>query len=208
MPTETFLKLPQEKKNKIIKSAKLEFTRANLQEASIKNIAQGAEMARASFYQYFESKEDLLNYILTKDGQSGYQKIIHILEKAKGDLFEASILFYDDIIQKSFDKNNMAFYQKVFENIKTSQDTIFTMQFHQKKKEKLKKALTLINVENLRIQKQEDLMIMINMLMTITKKAVVSSFQYDTKELARENYLRQLEMLQYGMLKKKEEKDV
>ena len=70
MPTETFLKLPQEKKNKIIKSAKLEFTRANLQEASIKNIAQGAEMARASFYQYFESKEDLLNYILTKDGQS------------------------------------------------------------------------------------------------------------------------------------------
>lgn len=60
MPKETFLKLPQEKKEKIIKAAKDEFKRAPLEQASIKNIVENAGIARGSFYQYFESKEDLM----------------------------------------------------------------------------------------------------------------------------------------------------
>lgn len=60
MPKETFLKLPQEKKEKIIKAAKNEFKRAPLEQASIKNIVEDAGIARGSFYQYFESKEDLM----------------------------------------------------------------------------------------------------------------------------------------------------
>ena len=60
MPKETFLKLPEEKKNKIIKAAKKEFERVPLEQASIKNIVEDAEISRGSFYQYFESKEDLL----------------------------------------------------------------------------------------------------------------------------------------------------
>ena len=60
MPKETFLKLPEEKKNKIIKAAKKEFERAPFEQTSIKNIVEDAEIARGSFYQYFESKEDLL----------------------------------------------------------------------------------------------------------------------------------------------------
>ena len=60
MPKETFLKLPEEKKNKIIKAAKKEFERAPFEQTSIKNIVEDADIARGSFYQYFESKEDLL----------------------------------------------------------------------------------------------------------------------------------------------------
>ena len=60
MPKETFLKLPEEKKQKIIKAAKKEFERVPIEEVSIKNIVENAEIARGSFYQYFESKEDLL----------------------------------------------------------------------------------------------------------------------------------------------------
>ena len=60
MPKETFLKLPEEKKHKIMKAAKKEFERVPFEQTSIKNIANEAEIARGSFYQYFESKEDLL----------------------------------------------------------------------------------------------------------------------------------------------------
>ena len=207
MPTETFLKLSQEKKNKIIESAKQEFTRANLQEASIKKITEGAKIARGSFYQYFESKEDLLRYILTEDEESIYQRMIHILEKSDGDVFEASIVMYDHIISKSFHRENMAFYKKVFENIKTGQDTIFTVDFHQEKEEKIRKAIEKINVKKLKVENQGDLTTIINLLVTITKKAVVSSFRYDTKEQARKNYLKQLEFLKYGIVKEKEEND-
>ena len=64
MPKDTFLNLSEDKKNKIINAAKKEFARVPIEEASIKNIVEEAEIARGSFYQYFESKEDLLKYIL------------------------------------------------------------------------------------------------------------------------------------------------
>lgn len=60
MPKETFLNLPEEKKKKIIKAAQDEFERVPLEQASIKNIVENAGIARGSFYQYFESKEDLM----------------------------------------------------------------------------------------------------------------------------------------------------
>ncbi len=64
MPTETFLKLSEDKKNKIIESAKKEFSRVPIEEVSIKNIVEDAEIARGSFYQYFESKQDVLLYLI------------------------------------------------------------------------------------------------------------------------------------------------
>lgn len=60
MPKETFFNLQEEKKNKIIKAAKDEFERVSIEHASIKNIVEQAGIARGSFYQYFESKEDLM----------------------------------------------------------------------------------------------------------------------------------------------------
>lgn len=60
MPKETFLNLSKEKQNKILNAAKKEFERASLEQASIKNIVEEAGIARGSFYQYFESKEDIM----------------------------------------------------------------------------------------------------------------------------------------------------
>lgn len=64
MPKQTFMKLSEEKKEKIIKAAKKEFSRVTIEEASIKNIIEEANIARVSFYQYFESKEDLLRIFI------------------------------------------------------------------------------------------------------------------------------------------------
>ena len=70
MPKDTFLNLSEYKKNKIINAAKKEFARVPIEEASIKNIVEEAEIARGSFYQYFESKEDLLKYILNSKAKN------------------------------------------------------------------------------------------------------------------------------------------
>ena len=51
-------------KEKIIKAAQKEFERVPIEEVSIKNIVENAEIARGSFYQYFESKEDLLRFYI------------------------------------------------------------------------------------------------------------------------------------------------
>ena len=70
MPKDTFLNLSEDKKNKIINAAKKEFARVPIEEASIKNIVEEAEIARGSFYQYFESNEDLLKYILNSKAKN------------------------------------------------------------------------------------------------------------------------------------------
>ena len=46
MPKETFVKLPEEKKDKIIKAAKKEFARVPFEQTSIKNIVEDADIAR------------------------------------------------------------------------------------------------------------------------------------------------------------------
>ena len=60
VPKETFLKLSKEKQQKVLDAAKKEFARVPIENVSIKNIVEDADIARGSFYQYFESKEDLL----------------------------------------------------------------------------------------------------------------------------------------------------
>ena len=53
--------MPEEKQQRLLDAAQIEFSRHSLQEASIANIVKLAGIPR-SFYQYFENKEDLYFY--------------------------------------------------------------------------------------------------------------------------------------------------
>lgn len=100
MPTETFFKLPDEKKEKILLAGKKEFARVSFPETSIKNIAQDAGIARGSFYQYFESKQDLLEYILKSHIEDLNKNLEKVLKEKNGDLFELFINLYDSLVSK------------------------------------------------------------------------------------------------------------
>ena len=53
MPTDTFFRLPKEKRQRLIDAAWEEFTQVRFTEASINKIIKGAHIPRGSFYQYF-----------------------------------------------------------------------------------------------------------------------------------------------------------
>jgi len=59
MPTDTFKRLPDQKKNLIIYTAVREFAEHPYDVASISNIVRKTGIAKGSFYQYFEDKQDL-----------------------------------------------------------------------------------------------------------------------------------------------------
>ena len=59
MPTDTFFRLPEEKRARILEGAWSEFTAVPYAEASINRIVQTSRIPRGSFYQYFEDKNDL-----------------------------------------------------------------------------------------------------------------------------------------------------
>ena len=69
MPTDTFFKLPEEKRERIIKAAVDEFARVPFSEASINRIVKAAGIPRGSFYQYFSDKEDLFLLVLGRISQ-------------------------------------------------------------------------------------------------------------------------------------------
>ncbi len=65
MPKETFNNLPEEKKNFIIQIAIDEFYEYGFEKSSISRIVEMSGIAKGSFYQYFEGKEDLFRFIMT-----------------------------------------------------------------------------------------------------------------------------------------------
>ena len=76
MPTSTYYNLSVEKKEKIEKAVKREFARVPLIDMSVKNIVTDAKIARGSFYQYFETREDLINYMLEKEFEKEEAKFL------------------------------------------------------------------------------------------------------------------------------------
>jgi AcrR family transcriptional regulator len=64
MPKQTFLNLPEEKRDMIIHAAVDEFTHYGLENASTNRIVAGSGISKGSFYQYFEDKYDLFHYLL------------------------------------------------------------------------------------------------------------------------------------------------
>ncbi|MBQ8851194.1 MAG: helix-turn-helix transcriptional regulator, partial [Oscillibacter sp.] len=83
MCSETFLRLPEEKKNRFLSAAWAEFTRVRFADTSINQIVRRAGIARGSFYQYFKDKEDLLRYMLESGWDyltAGYYGVLREVE--------------------------------------------------------------------------------------------------------------------------------
>lgn len=64
MPTDTFFNLDKQKQNRVIKAAVNEFAQNGYTKGSITKIVENAEIAKGSYYQYFEGIKDLFIYIV------------------------------------------------------------------------------------------------------------------------------------------------
>lgn len=79
MPKQTFFNLPQEKRDSIINAAVEEFAEFGLENASTNRIVKNSGIAKGSFYQYFEDKQDVFLYMLDviEKMETEYFKNIH-----------------------------------------------------------------------------------------------------------------------------------
>jgi AcrR family transcriptional regulator len=64
MPKQTFLNLPEEKRRTIMNAAIEEFAEYGLENASTNRIVKNSGIAKGSFYQYFEDKQDVFMHML------------------------------------------------------------------------------------------------------------------------------------------------
>jgi len=64
MPKQTFHNLPEEKRETIFNAAVEEFAQYGLENASTNRIVKNSGIAKGSFYQYFEDKQDVFMHLL------------------------------------------------------------------------------------------------------------------------------------------------
>ncbi len=64
MPKQTFFDLPDEKRSRILDVAIEEFAAKPYDAASISNIVRNSDIAKGSFYQYFNDKQELYQYLI------------------------------------------------------------------------------------------------------------------------------------------------
>ena len=200
MPNKTFYNLDIEKRNRIIDSAKLEFSRVELSEISIKNIVEDANIARGSFYQYFEDKEDLIRYIVKSEFETEKNNMKNFLEKASGDIFEAIISYYEYLVETR-KKTDGLYYKHIFHYINT-------VEISELKQFKGKYIIKYVDLQRLNANWDEEIEIIINSLMGLTKMMLINviSGKISKKEGIRKHRL-QINLLKNGMLRKESDNE-
>lgn len=202
MPTNTFFNLSEEKKNKILKAANKEFARVPLEQASIKNIVEDAEIARGSFYQYFEDKQDLFEYLMTLKIGNMQKNLFDMIERENGNIINIFINVYDHLIQVGKLRKNNKFFRQIFENVKTSDNLMLIKKDVTKNKiEQTLYELYNKNKDILNVKNEEEFKLVIEMLFAITRRRIVASFKCNDLDEARKDFLKEIEFLKNGIQK-------
>jgi AcrR family transcriptional regulator len=68
MPNQTFYNLPEDKKNRIIDAIIDECSIHTFEHINLSNIVRDAQIPRGSFYQYFEDKRDVFDFLYSHIG--------------------------------------------------------------------------------------------------------------------------------------------
>lgn len=95
MPTDTFFRLPEEKRSRLMEAAWDEFTSVRFSDASINQIIRAAGIPRGSFYQYFTDKDDLFSYLVRPLQQHFFDLAREEVEAAQGNMSTAPLAIYD-----------------------------------------------------------------------------------------------------------------
>lgn len=67
MPQPTFFRLPDERRQRLVDEAVVEFAERSYHEASLSEIARRSRIPKGSFYQYFDGKLDLYRWLITEE---------------------------------------------------------------------------------------------------------------------------------------------
>ena len=132
MPKETFINLPEAKKDKITNAILKEFARESFNKASISNIIKEAEIPRGSFYQYFEDKEDAIRYIIDSFLENEQKELLGFLVESKGDIFETSLRLFERLVEKSEEKEKLKLYKNILEESRKNNISIFNKNSREK----------------------------------------------------------------------------
>ena len=202
MPTETFLNLSKEKKNKILEAIKNEFARVPFEKVSINKIVQDADISRGSIYMYFEDKKDMLGCVLSSYHDELMSTIKERFNNNKGDIFAVFSEILKFTAEFGTEKENIAFCVKIFSNQTVQNDILLQCGSRSRKKDYLDLLKLYVDTKSLNLKSQDDVYDIIDILIAVTQKTTVDIFLHiEEKDEILEEYKNKVTILQRGMLK-------
>ena len=196
MPTDTFNKLPEEKKTKVILAAKKEFTRASLKEASIKNIVEEAGIARGSFYQYFKNKDDAFDYFVEESSKRIKEKVVKRISSVHGDIFELCETVFDEIVVAGSDKKwqEIIFHVVPYTNMNKLEP--ISHYIENMNREEWLVACSSLGIGNLDIKDENEVMDIIGVIEALFQSALPKVFsEEENREELRKQFRRRLNIV-------------
>ena len=197
MPKSTFYNLNDEKREKIEKALRNEFSKNIFEKTSISNIIEEAQIPRGSFYQYFEDKEDAIKYVISNFIEMEKRQMKKILEENNGDIFETAIGIYQYIVDKNSDDQEIILCKNILQTMKDENINVFEEIRLEKNNTNSK---SLINTTNLNVKNDEDIKYIMKIISVVVRAETIEVMsQRKSKEQGLEELKAQIKLLQEGL---------
>ncbi len=205
MPTDTFFRLPEEKRQKLLCAARGEFARAAFPEVSINRIIQKAEIPRGSFYQYFQGKEDLFRYLLQGCHERLFGSLESALRDTGGDIFQTALALFDKLAELDASQQEPGFCKNLIANLRVRDQGILES-LRRLREDRLKRLLPLVNRKALSLATAEELELAAELLQSLLRCAATELFAPEGDAAAvRERLVKKLELLRRGLSRRGED---
>ena len=199
MAKQTFLNLPDEKKEKIIKALKKEFSRASLKDSLVSNIIKDAQIPRGSFYQYFDDIEDSFYFIVDEYSKKIKKFLLDSITKNKGDIISSYRDLYIYILDMIEDESNKKYFEKIFLNMNYKTQSMFTPNFN----DGLNIVINHVDIKKLNINSKFAIGYVIDIIESTMMNNIIKSYKRNlSKEKNIEVFERELALICFGILKK------
>ena len=196
MPTDTFYRLPESKREHVLSALQSEIARSPFENFSINNVLRDSGISRGSFYQYFRSKEDIYLYFL-----AGYQKSILSFATKKlsgcgGDLFEALESSFRFAVRMLCYKDSREFRHNLFCNMWMYEMLFQKGMYGESISDETHAFLNEIDRSRLNLANDAELQTLVEICMTLSLKEAAGICMADKgEEEVNENFARKLALL-------------
>lgn len=172
MAKQTFLNLPEEKKEMVLNALKKEFGRVPLKDALVSNIIIDANIPRGSFYQYFEDIDDAFYYVIGEYSKNIKKYLLDSLKRNNGDIILSYRQLYIYILDMINNEGDKEYFEKIFLNMSYEVEKMFTPNFN----DGLNLMINEVNVKNLNIASKFGLGYILDIIESIMMTNIIKSY--------------------------------
>lgn len=116
MPKNTFYNLPDEKKSRVVGVLKETFSAKSIYQANVKEIVEKLDIARGSFYKYFEDIEDAYFTILDMETADIHKVFLDLFKENDHDIHKALEAYGNALAEILFEPDTYGLYKNRYLN--------------------------------------------------------------------------------------------